>query len=126
MQQCVTDVADASDVELATYMYDNEMPHDALMKRLQRRSPFTLNVRIDRETLAGRKLYYQRSRLLALRDKGATIWVCKGEGRNGAYHRKALIVNRRYMYTGGANFTQKSKRNKELCSARLVLRSTTL
>ena len=35
--------------------------------------------------------------------------------KKGSYHRKALVADRRYLYTGGANLTSKSCDNKELC-----------
>ena len=55
----------------------------------------------------------QRSRLKALHDAGAHIYFCCGSGRPGAYHRKALICDRRYLISGEPNFTSKSRSSKE-------------
>ena len=69
-----------------------------------------------RRVLEGNTPWYQRSRLTALVAEGASVHVCTGQPPKGIYHRKALIVDKRYMYTGGANFTYQSDDggNKEL------------
>ena len=41
--------------------------------------------------------------------------MCRGVGRQGAYHGKAVVVDRRVLYTGNANITGKSVRNEEFC-----------
>ena len=86
------------------------------MARLARRGrePFSLVVLVDQESLNSGTPYCQRSRLNALRGETAVILACRGGPPNGIFHKKALIVDRRYMYTGGANFTNKSERNGEL------------
>ena len=69
---------------------------------------------IDREALKTKTPREQRSRLKALHDAGAHIYLCKGYGPLGAYHRKVVICERRYMVSGGSSFTGKSRSNKEL------------
>ena len=80
-------------------------------ERLRRRR-VTLNLHIDAEMLGGGTPQSQRKRVKDLSDEGATVYVCK-TGRQGSYHCKALVVDRRVLYTGSANFTGKSRRNRE-------------
>ena len=47
-------------------------------------------------------------------EDGATIVACRGDPPDGAVHKQALVVDRRYLYSGGANFTNKSVRSGEL------------
>ena len=108
----------ATEVELATFQYDNARLHKRLLDRLRGRTAFALNVYIDREQLAGRVPKMQKSMLRELRaaqkhNPGAKVHVCKGPGRLGAYHCKCLIIDRRYAYTGSMNFTDKSEANEE-------------
>jgi hypothetical protein len=115
-KQMLVDVGVASEVLLGTYMYDHPQLHALLLRRLKGRAPFTLNILIDKGVLDGNTPWYQRSRLTALVDAGATVHVCTGQPPKGIYHRKAVIVDKRYMYTGGANFTYQSDEggNKEV------------
>ena len=53
-------------------------------------------------------------RLILLRHMGLSLTRVDARRRKGPYHRKALIVNRRYAYTGGVNFAQTSKSKKEM------------
>ena len=108
------DVRGAGEVMVATYMYDHPELHKALIRRLGQRSTFSLIVMVDKEAFGGQTPYFQRSRLAALRENGATVYLCRGERGQGSYHRKALVIDRRYSYSGGANYTRKSTDNKEL------------
>ena len=40
--------------------------------------------------------------------------MAKADGRDGRLHMKALIIDSRLVYHGSANFTSKSRTNKEL------------
>ena len=112
----MSDITSSSEVVLSTYMYDETNLHNLLMHRLGscRRKPFHITLLIDREALVSTTPRLQRSRLKALHDAGAHVYLCKGHGRLGAYHRNAVICDKRYMVSGGSNFTDKSHCNKEL------------
>ena len=99
---------------MATYMYDNLDLHKVLVRRLQQQS-FQCTVRVDAEAFTGRTPFHQRARLAELHQNGGKVFLCRGAMRKGPYHRKALVADRRYLYTGGANLTSKSRENKELC-----------
>ena len=101
---------------MVTFMYDHPQLHNVLLKRLQGRSSFSLNILIDDSVLKGNKPWYQKPRLTALVEAGAIVYVCTGQPPKGIYHRKAVIVDRRFMYTGGANMTNQADAggNKEL------------
>ena len=105
----------AKEVELASYMYDHPKVQDVLLKRLKGRAPFTLNVLVDAEMFASRSTRRQKPRLTALHAAGAHVYLCKGSGTMGAYHLKAMVIDRRLLYTGTANLTEKSMENEELC-----------
>ena len=47
--------------------------------------------------------------------QGAEVYLCKGIGRQGSYHVKEMVVDRRFLFTGSANFTSKSRNKKERC-----------
>lgn len=113
--QCCADLANASEAELASYIYDNPSLQDVLLRRLKGRTEFKLNLYVDAELFANARYRHQRPRLKALRDAGAQVFLCKGPGRQGSFHMKALVVDRRYLYSGSPNFTYKSHCNEELC-----------
>ena len=108
----MAEVGEADEVDIASYMFNDEMLFDLLLERLQRRR-LTLRLHIDAEMLGGRTPESQKKRLRDLMVAGAEIWACK-TGNQGSYHCKALIVYRRIMYTGSANFTSNSRRNREI------------
>jgi len=114
-KQCCSDVAGASDVEMASFMYDDPTLHGVLLKRLKRGGGFKLVVYLDAEVFAGSLPRYQKARVRALFLAGATVFLCRGSGPNGAFHCKGLVVDRRYMYIGSANLTWKSRSNGEFC-----------
>ena len=116
IQKVCSDIEAASEVELSSYMYDNPDLHKVLLERLQgkARRPFSLSMYIDAEQFKGRTPKAQKSRVTQLRGAGAKVYVCKGKRGLGAYHCKALVVDRRYLYTGSMNFTTKSVDNEEL------------
>lgn len=115
-RRCISDVADASEVELASYMLDEPGLHQALLRRVagSGRAPFSLRVYVDRTTFAESKPYFQRPRLAALHQKGALVYLCSGQCVGGSFHCKALVIDRRYLYTGNGNFTHCSRtKNQE-------------
>ena len=114
-RQGCSDLKDAAEAELATYMFDHTLTYNTLLKGLKRRAPLKLNLYIDSEVLAGAKPRQQRTRLKTLRDNGARVFVCKGIKKKGLFHGKAMVVDRRYLYSGGANFTDNSENNFEFC-----------
>jgi phosphatidylserine/phosphatidylglycerophosphate/cardiolipin synthase-like enzyme len=109
------DVKHADEVELASYMYDNTAVQELFLKRLRGRTAFALNVYVDAEQFSAGVPRLQKTRLKELRSAGAQVYICKGWGRQGAYHCKAAVVDRRFGYSGGANFTDKSMVNEEIC-----------
>jgi phosphatidylserine/phosphatidylglycerophosphate/cardiolipin synthase-like enzyme len=115
-EQMLVDIAVASEVLMATYMYDHPQLHGLLLRRLKGRAGITVDILIDKGALEGNTPWYQRSRLSVLVNAGATVHVCTGQPPKGIYHRKAVVVDKRYLYTGGANMTYQSDEggNKEL------------
>lgn len=109
------DLGGAGQVELASYVYDNEAVQGVLLKRLRGRAPFQLNLYVDAEQFHDGGPRLEKRRLKELHAAGAQVYLCKGEGRQGSYHAKAAVVDRRFLYTGSANFTQKSLANEEFC-----------
>ena len=116
-EQMVESIRTAGEVELASYIYDHPRVHDMLVKRLRGRADFKLNVYVDSEGFyAQPKLsQHQRSRVAELRAAGANVYLCRGPGRLGRFHCKAVVVDRRYMFVGSANITAKSESNDEDC-----------
>ena len=104
-EQICSEMEHASEVELASYQYDNARVHDVLLRRLRGRRSFTLNVYVDREMLAGRTPKWQRTRLSQLKAAGAQVYVGRGSGRRGSFHPKGLVLDRRYLYCGSPNVT---------------------
>jgi len=107
-------VKEAGEVELASYVYDHPALHALLLKKLQGRKDFKLVIYVDTELFATGGPRFQESRLQSLLGAGAQLYLCKGFGRLGAFHSKGLVVDRRTLYTGNANFTGKSGINEEL------------
>ena len=99
---------------MASYMYDEESLHSMFLKRLKGRAEFKLTVTLDREAFARAIPRSQKRRVKELQEAGATVFLCKGGGGQGAFHSKALVLDRRFLFTGGANLTQNSRRNSEL------------
>ena len=73
-EKCCDAISKASEVELASYMYDNGNVQAALVKRLRGRSAFQVNIYIDAGTLAGKTPRAQRARLAELRSLGGVQW----------------------------------------------------
>ena len=114
-KECCSSIKSASQVELATYQYDNIAVQTVLLERLRGRRGFTLNLYIDIEQFNGKTPRSQKTFLTQLQTNGASIYLCKGPGPRGAYHSKACVIDRRVVFSGNANFTQKSLSNEEFC-----------
>ena len=114
-KQCCQEIATSSEVELASYLYDNSSLHKALLKRLNSRQTFSLRVYVDAEMFAGQNPRFQRSRVRELMEAGAGIYLCRGPGRQGAFHCKGIVIDRKVLYCGNANATDKSLCNEEFC-----------
>ena len=109
--QLCADLRDARQVELASYCMDE----DALFKILERglSDNLELNLYIDKEQFSGNVPRKQKATIRRMFNKGARVYVCKGLHGNGSFHCKILLINRRILYHGGANFTNKSHKNRE-------------
>ena len=103
----------ATEVEPATYQYDSSSVHQMLLRRLWGRAAFILNVYIDREQLSGNTPRKQWMRIQELRQAGASVYVCRGQGKVGSYHFKSIVVDRRWLFCGSLNVTSKSLDNEE-------------
>ena len=114
-ERCCSDLKKASVVEVASYCYDSPAVQQVLLARLKGSAPFAVNLYIDKEMYAGKVPKRQKRCLRELEAAGAAVYICKGLRGLGSFHWKAMIVDRRYMYTGSANFSKKSLDNEELC-----------
>ena len=115
-RQILAAVEHAKEVELACYMFDDTALFESLLRRLSDETDFSLTMCLDEEIfIKGETPKLQCSRTARLQEKGATVFLCKGMGRLGAYHVKELVVDRRMMFTGSSNFTSKSHSNRERC-----------
>lgn len=118
----LADARVASELELVSYMYDEPQLQSVLLERLQGRNPFKLRLYLDEDTFGGTTPYFQRSRVRALYLAGlrsqsgnsCQVFLCRGETKDGSYHHKGLVADRRYFYSGNGNFTNWSRtRNGE-------------
>ena len=73
-------VDNASEVELASYLYDNATVQKVLLKRLRGRTAFSLNVYVDGEQLNAGVCTRGKGRLRDLRTAGALVYICRGRG----------------------------------------------
>lgn len=111
----VDSIKNASEVFLGSYQHDHEGLTAVLERRLRGRSAFECVVLLDREMYKGATPNLQRPRLNRLQRAGATIVLCRGTASTGAFHAKAVVIDRRTAFVGSANTTGKSLRNAELC-----------
>ena len=110
----LAEVAEASHVLISVYLYDANDLHSILVRRLRGRSPFALQMLVDKEGYDERTAPRQQPKLLELQTVGAEIFLARGCGRLGRLHSKAVVVNHRVAFVGSANLTEKSKQNHEL------------
>ena len=55
----------------------------------------------------------QWGRMTELKQAGASVYLCKGLRKLGSFHFKSLVVDRRWLFLGSLNFTDKSLDNEE-------------
>ena len=113
VERATAKIEHSTEVEVATYQYDNSKVHKTLMSRLRGEAPFKLNVYIDKEMLQGNTPEKQRARISELIRAGASVYVCQGPGKRGSYHFKCIVVDRRWLLKGSMNVTDKSLQNEE-------------
>ena len=107
-------VSAASEVLAGSFLFDHGGLTDTLLRRLRGRPPFSVTLLVDAEGLQQGTSRHQRSRLRALRDAGAAVYLCRGQGRRGRLHLKALVADRRKIDMGSSNLTDESAENEEL------------
>ena len=112
-QRLVEELDSATEVTLGSFVLDHSGLVAALLQGLQRRG-LALTVLVDKEAFEERTARHQRPRLQTLRQAGAQIYICRGSPPLGRFHVKAVCLDRRVVYTGSANFTDKSTSNTEL------------
>ena len=85
--------------------------HALLVKRLtDARDTVGVRLHLDGKTLLNDdKFYYQRSRVKKLHELGATVYLCSGRKPKGVFHKKSVIADRRWMFSGGANSTHSAR-----------------
>ena len=93
---------------MASYTYDHPGLTASLVRRLASRDPPAVVVMVDQEMFMSRSCFRMRPRLAELRRSGAQVYLCRGAPPRGAFHVKALCVDRRYLYVGSANLTTKA------------------
>ena len=101
----------AAEIEISTYLFDEPSLHALLVKRLtDARDTVAVRLHLDGKTLLNDdKFYYQRSRVKKLHELGATVYLCSGRKPKGVFHKKAVIADRRWMFSGGANLTRSAR-----------------
>ena len=102
------DAAAAGEILVASYTYDHASLTALLVRRLGSRSPPDVVVMVDEEMFLARSCFRMRPRLNELRRLGAQVYLCRGTPPRGAFHTKAVCVDRRYLYAGSANLTDKA------------------
>ncbi len=108
-------VRSAMEIVVASYHFDHPSLTQALLQRLGSRAPADVVVLVDHGAYVERACYRMRARLEELRRAGARVYLCRGDPPLGAFHMKAVVLDRRWLFTGSANLTSKSSSNVELC-----------
>lgn len=95
-------------------MFDEPDLYTKLRNKLVKKE-LKLRVYVDRKSHQEKKAFFQHRRLSELREAGAQVFLCEGETRDGCWHKKAAVLDRRTLFSGGANFTRSGRRaNSEL------------
>ena len=103
-----SDLKNARDLEIASYCMDEARLFNTVAELFP---ACKVNLYIDKEILADATKEKQRKRVRQLHRKGAHVYVLNGLRSLGSFHSKELIINRRIMYFGGANFTDRARRD---------------
>ena len=113
----------SSYVTLASTMYDSDVIHAALLRRLRRQPACACTVLVDKQDHKNGVCKTQGAKLAALLGLGAKVLLGTGRklprrhgatGHSGIMHRKALLVDGRVAFAGGANATNQQDKNQEL------------
>ena len=108
-----------SSVVLATYMMNCPGLCGALKAWLKRCANAQCQIIVDRQNHDLRTCPGQLTALRELQAAGAEVHLCYGKSGTkglGYMHVKALIIDRRLAYYGGANFTKNASNSWELVS----------
>ena len=99
------------EVLLSSLVYDNPDVQKLLVMKLKERhrKPFALTVLIDAASFNGSLPARQQGRIRSLRANGASVFLCRGDRPGYPFHKKAVVIDRRYLYSGGANVTYASE-----------------
>ena len=104
------DLANARELEIASYCMDE----DRLFRTVEGLLPgCKVNLHVDKEMFGDAKKKRQKPNVRKVHKTGAKVNVLRGKRHWGSFRCKALIINRRIMYFGGSNFTEKSHENHE-------------
>jgi hypothetical protein len=115
------DLKNASNVVVASPMYDDGQLHTALLATLDKRSSVTLFV--DKEAVEKKTCKGMLSKLKELKVAGGHVFICTGEdGKNlfgpnaqpGIFHAKVVVVDGgKVVWYGGSNATKSARKNVE-------------
>ena len=109
----INDVRAADEVIMGSFMFDHLEVTRVLLERLWGQYQFDATVLVDKAAHASGTCFRQRSRLDELRRAHAEVYLCRGAPLLGAFHMKAVVVDRRYADIGSSNLTMKSLSNYE-------------
>ena len=104
------DMQTSREVEIGSYCIDEDSLSTAVNDFLP---DCKVNQYIDEGQFDDPKKTLQRRMVRKLHQQGAKVYVLKGLRMWGSYHCKLLTINRRVMYFGSANFTNKIHDNRE-------------
>ena len=76
-EQLIEAVSGATEVYLATLVFDHSAFTAELLRRLKGRAPFAVTLMVDKESFEKRDAPHQRPRLRELRSAGARVYLCK-------------------------------------------------
>ena len=119
---CLAEVRTASEVDIATFIFDDPEFTQTLLQRLKGHAPFSCKVYVDAQAYEKRTSRHQRPRLKELEAHGAEVLTCSGydatalfgaTAKKGVLHYKAVVLDRKTAYAGGSNVTKSSRANRE-------------
>ena len=94
-------------------MFDEPQLFTLLLQRFSSNSTFKLALYVDEKTYKEKTAKYQQKRLTDLKKAGAQVFLCHGRTPQGVWHKKAAIIDRRYKFAGGLNFTFAARAHNE-------------
>ena len=108
MSRLRADVETAGGILVASCIYEHPSLTALLVRRLGSRCPLDVLVMIDKGMFLARSCFRLRPRLGALRRSRAQVYLCHGAVQRGAFHVKAVCIDRRCLVVGSANLTTKA------------------